>query len=225
MGVEVSRAVEFDSDLINKFDIHSKLWTESKCKKNYNNNSHLNKATINDNSLIKAAQIISNYFKYNNMTDLNILEPYAGNGYASKIFKDELSKQFNVKMKSTDITNFNETSNENCHNVEFGINSYETVVKYNDDYDILLLNSVSPSNNYSDFFCINKWLENSNSKYLIFNGELGASDGSEGLYHYLLTTCSNVLKLRCRGVYYNFTIFGDKCDKEVFIFKKIENIN
>lgn len=225
MGAEMSRATEFDSDLINKFDIYSKLWTEKECTTNSNNFSKLNKATINDESLIKASQIISNYFKNNNMTDLNILEPYAGNGYASKIFKDKLSKQFNVEMKSTDITDFNETSNENCHNVEFGINSYDTVVKYNDDYDILLLNSVPPSNNYSDFFCINKWLENSNSKYLIFNGELGASDGSEGLYHYLLTTCSNVLKLGCREVYCNFTMFGDNCDKEVFIFKKIENNN
>lgn len=220
-GAESSRIIEFDTNLINNYEQYSKLWIEQVCVKNMNNNSKLNEATLYDESIEKAANIISEYFETQNLQNLNILEPYAGNGYASKIFLDTLSKKYTVNMKSTDITNFKETSNENCCNVEFGINSYDTVVKYNNNYDILLLNSVPPSNNYSDFFCINKWLEHPNSKYLIFCGELGASDGSEGLYHYLLTTCSDKLQLDVRKTYfYQHDPMFDDCYKEVFIFKR-----
>lgn len=42
----MSREIKFDSELINKFDLYSKLWNESNCKENNNNNSYLERCAF-----------------------------------------------------------------------------------------------------------------------------------------------------------------------------------
>lgn len=75
---------------------------------------------------------------------------------------------------------------------------------------------------YADYFAIRAWErvgfgDTKKDKYLIFVGELGASDGSDGLYDYLMR--SRVWKIVCRKMLFQgLDILGGPCEKELFIF-------
>jgi hypothetical protein len=77
------------------------------------------------------------------------------------------------------------------------------------------------ANGYGDYFAVKKWLELPiSNKYIIFVGELGASDGSTGMYKYMLNHPK--LKLVVRSmIYLGKDIFDGKCEKELFIFEKV----
>jgi hypothetical protein len=59
------------------------------------------------------------------------------------------------------------------------------------------------------------------AKYIIFVGELGASDGSSGMYLYMLH--NTIWKLEIRETISDVPdVFGGIIEKEVFIFKRVE---
>jgi len=72
---------------------------------------------------------------------------------------------------------------------------------------------------YGDYFACRDFIKNiDREKYIVFIGELGASDGSEGMYLYLLEkpmlTCSSRIM-----IYLGKDSFGGNLEKELFIFK------
>ena len=80
--------------------------------------------------------------------------------------------------------------------------------------------SPPPQNNYADYFCIREFEKMNDTTLLIFIGELGASDGSDGLYKYLLLD-TNYWKLDKREMLFlGKDMFDGNIEKELFIFKK-----
>jgi hypothetical protein len=82
--------------------------------------------------------------------------------------------------------------------------------------------SPPPNNysNYADYFAIKEWAKVPTAKLFIFIGELGASDGSEGLYDYMIEDNMD-WKLDCRKMlYHGYDNMGGDVEKELFIFTK-----
>ena len=72
---------------------------------------------------------------------------------------------------------------------------------------------------YGDYFACKKFIatKKGENKYIIFVGELGASDGSDGMYLYMLTHTR--LKLLGRKmIQKGLDNFGGPLEKEVFLF-------
>ncbi len=147
--------------------------------------------------------------------------------------------------KSTELQNF--SSHDSVFQVEYDIDSVDAIKKYCSDYDTLLMVSPPPSglggfdeqdghehdtkqsgdlaesneftNGYADYFAIREWTAVENSKYIIIVGELGASDGSKGMYKYMLRNPIWRLYMR-QQVYCGNDMFGGSVEKEVFIFER-----
>ncbi len=234
MGVEHSRAIVLPDDINLKYETIKQNWTENTLKNINCNKPKKGEATLSNVKLQKAADFLVKYLESNIqwIGEPKILEPFAGNGIASKIFYNSLIKKFpNTILKSTDVQNLNEFIDENLsHPVEFGLNSVETIEKYgDDDYNILMMISPpyfvldlpNPITGYADYFAIKKWTQLENKKLIVFVGELGASDGSEGLYKYMLEDNSE-WKLDFREIFnLSGDISGGRLEKEIFIFKRI----
>lgn len=228
MGPNISRSVSFPEDINENYENYKKTWTQDIISNSFTSQITKGETFISKSSLDEASEIIMCYFLQYKVNKIKILEPYAGNGCASKIIYDKLIINYpDIIIKSTDIQDLTEYIDENSHPVEFNINAYDTIEKYkNDDYNILMMISPPPYNqesSYCDYFTIKKWYELESSQYFIFIGELGASDGSEGLYNYLLHRDSNSKwSLEVRFMLKSGKdIYGGMIEKELFIFKKI----
>ena len=84
------------------------------------------------------------------------------------------------------------------------------------------MEAFSPLQNhgYGDYYACKDFIgqtESGMKKQIVFIGELGASDGSPGMYNYMLRHPR--LKLSLRKVLYkrNYPVFGP-VEKEVFVF-------
>lgn len=73
---------------------------------------------------------------------------------------------------------------------------------------------------YADYFAIKQWTNIPSTKYIIIVGELGASDGSAGMYKYMLENEIWALKCREKVLFKIDEIFGGTIEKEVFIFDR-----
>jgi hypothetical protein len=146
-----------------------------------------------------------------------ILEIGSGNGFNTR----EIATLDNIKsLIASDIypyeTQFYPTQTQS---------SNDAVKNHNDDIDILLLVHPPPGQTYMDYYGIKEYeLKNqTRPKYIIFLGELGASDGSEGIYQYLMGGVQSGWKLVNSVSYSNMPdLFGGMCDKRVYLFKLTE---
>lgn len=217
MGVSSSRLVTLPKDLDNKYEDYRKSWIDS-CHEFSPPNG---KSTLGKDILESAALIIHNYFL--DKSPLFILEIMAGNGCASEIVCNKLETSLNIeKWTATDIQNLPQSGSilviPECDSVE-------AISRYGKTHNTLLMISPPPSSNksdingYGDYFAIKKWTELDNSQYIIIVGELGASDGSEGMYGFMMT--HPVWKCVERKMAYLGTdMFGGNIEKEVFIFER-----
>ncbi len=140
---------------------------------------------------------------------VNILEVGCGNGYKSNIIA-------NIEgvgsLKATDIHRYKNTF------YEVEIASSEVAVRnYVGCIDILLLISPPPNDTFMDYYAIKEYeiRDQSRPKFLLFLGEMGASDGSTGIYKYLMEDSG--WKLLERKTYFYEAIFEIR--REVFFFK------
>ena len=220
MGLEISRNENLPSDIDSQYEIYKNQWKD---QENYKNSypTTCNNTTLSKKILKQASQHILDFLK--NIQNVRILEPFAGNGVASKIIYDKLKTEINVELKSTDFQDLSEFMNDNSHQVEFNLNAYETIEKYGNDYNVLMMISPPPTefSRHIDYFSFNKW--KNNGEVFIFIGELGASDGSKGMYKYLLETMSFEWKLELRVMLSKKETIMGLVEKELFIFKKIDN--
>lgn len=234
MGVEQSRQESFPSNIDEMFEICKQNWTSDNININRFNNIE-GKPTIKEYALNKAVDHLIKYLNNNSefIGEPKILEPFAGNGVATKIFYDKLVQYFpSITIKSTDLKDMTSIDeDELLYPVEFGLNSVETIEKYgNLDYNILMMISPPPfmfCNNepifgFGDYFAIKKWTELVDKKLIVFVGELGASDGSEGLYKYMIENNPNwKLELREMIELKKDSFSNGNVEKEIFIFKRI----
>jgi len=227
MGLEHSRIVELPNDIDNKYEYYKINWTSENIATNRVNEIDKGKCTLGSKIISRAANHILNYLKSNKLDQIKILEPYAGNGVASNIIYKKLAEEFpNLIMKSTDIQNLSDYIDDSSYPVEFDLNSVDTIEKYSQDgFNILMMVSPPPGSgnrnyDYCDYFAIKSWSQIPSAELLIFVGELGASDGCEGLYDYLIENNPN-WSLEFRKIIYScIDSLGGPCEKEVFIFKK-----
>lgn len=213
MGIGYSRTVKYPSN------IDELEYTIEKIKQNVLNIPTRGKSTLPPSILEKAADHISDYLTKSDFTDCKILDVFSGNGVASTI----IQKKMNVEMKSTDALDLSSYLDETSHPVEFNLTGVEAVKKYSsDNYNTLLMICPPPTSdkdsNYSDYFTIKEWSVVKSAKLFIFVGEMGASDGSQGLYHYMLDDNPywkleerKMLDMAC-------DVFSGDIEKELFIF-------
>jgi hypothetical protein len=230
MYVEQSRIIKLPDGINENYDYYQKNWNREFISQIGLNKSVKGYTTLSKNILNIAGVYIKSYFKSIKLDDnLKILEPFAGNGVASKIIHAKLLElDSNIVLKSTDVQNLTDCVDEFSHPVEFGLNSVQTIEKYkNDGFNVLMMISPPPNGTkgeeifgYGDYFAIKNFHQLDSSKYLFFIGELGASDGSEGMYQYLLDE-NSFWELKFRELLYSGDdFFGGKVEKELFIFKK-----
>ena len=226
---------DLDTRLIDNIDDY-----ETICKRNWNksikdmaNYITKDKSTLPYESMTLAGKIIGEYLslsqRFDNILVNNvcILDPLSGNGVASKIIYKQIQEKIpDVKYIASDIQNLSEIISSKSLDVEFDIDCVDSIIKHGDDVNVLLLvcpppYSYSPTNGeptgFVDYFAIKKWTE-LGKKYLIYIGEMGFTDGTSGMYHYMLN--HPVWKLDYRKVVIEKEdLFGRLIKKEIFIFK------
>jgi hypothetical protein len=221
MGLEQSRAVTYPSNIDQLYESYKERCTAEKIRSNHLNVPKRGKCTMGQRVVQKAGDRIWEYIKDKKIIDIKILEPFAGQGIATNI----LQKRLNVEIKSTDILDLSMYMDESSYPVEFGLSGVDTVEKYaQDGYNTLMMVSPPPESAednplYGDYFTIRAWTNLESAKWFIFIGEMGASDGSEGLYDYMMN--HPIWKLDYRKILYSCEDnVGGRCEKELFIFVK-----
>lgn len=223
MGLEQSRAVTYPPNIDDLYESYKERCTAEMIRSNHLNVPKKGKCTMGQRVVQKAGDRIWEYLKEKNITDIKILEPFAGQGIATNI----IQKRLNVEIKSTDILDLSKYMDELSYPVEFGLSGVDTVEKYSQDgYNTLMMVSPPPESAednplYGDYFTIREWTNVESAKWFIFIGEMGASDGSEGLYDYMMN--HPIWKVDFRKMLYSCEdVVGGPCEKELFIFVKRE---
>lgn len=201
MGVEQSRRISFPLNINENYEKYKKQWIVA--------NPFTGEGTfLSKGKLIVASMLLNKFLKDNEISNLNILEVFAGTGEASSLLLENVT----ASIKKTDIAEF--TGIEQ-------LNAEDAVIKYHaSGLNTLLMISPPPGHIYGDYFCIEKWSLCPTAKYIIFVGELGASDGSEGLYKYLME--HSIWKLVYRSEFSKTPDImpGNWVIKELFVFSK-----
>jgi len=218
MGIETSRACELPPNIDSlESEIRDK-WRTTHLQDKNNTSQQLGLATLEKDISI-VANIIHIFLVKHDIGDLNILEVMAGNCSASSTIQSDIGYRVKSWIR-TDIGNYS--------NKSIQMDSIAAVETYGDAADLLLIVSPPPGkldskdgiSYYGDYFACKKFIEKKkeSKKYIIIVGELGASDGSEGMYLYMLEHPKLVLiarKLIREGL---IDMFGGPIEKEVFLF-------
>jgi hypothetical protein len=211
MGLEQSRFAKLDFDKISH-QIDNPKWNETTYRDEHFNNGGPFIPTFR---LLYAGRNIGKFFSQINVQP-KILEVCAGNGQASFSLKDGIQEHIQCSIISTDLYQYDQQHPE--HTVLHNFDSKRAVVNYGSETNTLLLIS-PPPDQYVDYFAISEWEKLPGCRYVIYIGELGASDGAEGMYRYMLESSiwTNPLRIMIsKGT----DIFGGYVEKELFIFVK-----
>jgi hypothetical protein len=212
MGLAESRMDSINVDEINR-QMNTPVWTSPKYKDFYFNQGG---PFLRPETLYKAGENIGDFFKSISFTP-HILEVCAGNGNSSFIILQEILKKFSCTIISTDLYNYD--NNNSSHIVKSNYDSGKAVDSFGIDTNTLLLISPPPGM-YADYFAISKWEKLPGTRFILYVGELGASDGGEGMYRYMME--STIWKLDFRNMLsFDNDMFGGRVEKELFIFSKI----
>ena len=234
MGLASSRA-SFLPENIDDTSIRKRVietWTKANILSKTNNSHQEYQTTPTQKmfNIIKAATLMKEFFKSVDLK-MKVLEIMAGNCAASSIVHTILNDQIDVWL-STDIISYSTKLSsipfQECHSVE-------AVEKHSSDKNVLLLISPPPAGEYDiieekftelqgygDYYACHDFIEkakcSSEDKYIVFVGELGASDGSIGMYNYMISH-SNLELVERVMLQKSPNQFGDFIEKELFIFK------
>lgn len=161
---------------------------------------------------------------------LNVLDIMCGNCAASKMIFDEIA-DLTTQWISTDIINWNKNNIPELFVFE-QMNTVDSIVKFGLQSNVLLIVSPPPAHlntqkinecsGFGDYFAcydfIAQTLECKQQKFIIFVGELGASDGTEGMYNYM-NTHPNLLLIERSMVHIRPSVSGDNVEKELFVYE------
>jgi hypothetical protein len=220
MGVEQSRLASLPDNIDSNYEEYKKAWHSDKLLSLAGSEDQKSPGSTLFVSIISlACDRIVEFFKISE-TKLSVLEVMAGNGYGSNLLYDGLSQKLGqIEWTATEIQKLKPQGKlpiiSECDAVD-------AVGRYGSKHNTLLMMSPPPGSsfaNYGDYFAINAWAKLDNSKFVIIIGELGASDGSEGMYKYMLENPVWICKDR-NVIYDAIDMLGGPILKEVFIFEK-----
>ncbi len=142
---------------------------------------------------------------------LVILEVGSGNGFNSSL----ISTLKNIKcLTATDMLVYQPSFYKTNKAL-----SHHAVQEHKADIDVLLLVSPPPNQNFMDYYAIKEYelKPQKKVKHLMILGELGAGDGSTGIYFYLF----NQSKWQClqQTPFNKEILFGEECVRSVYFFK------
>lgn len=236
----ISKERNYDADLPEPID--TSMFYQI-CKENWNRGritmaDHItpNCSTIPEPCLINCGNIIKIYLRKRKSwlgDKIKILEPFAGNGVASKIIYSKLiQKNIKIKYVATDLQNLRQIVNPNLSiPVEFGIDCIDSICKHENECEILMLVCPPPSTynlgsvpeGFGDYYSLKKWTE-LNKKVFIFVGELGRTDGTEGMYKFLMN--HPIWKLvEHKVLQEGDDIFERHISRDIFIFENSNRLN
>ena len=237
MGAESSRSSSLPRNIDDYRELIKSYWNSTKYQDNVVNNAE--HTTIDIDKLIYAGYLLSNYFHNNKFTTINILEIGCGSGLASRIIYEQLTSKNNINMISTELQSTGDTSHNNIH-FEYGIDSIDAVQKYGEYCNVLMMISPPPggletsyikspaditSDNafYMDYFAVNDFYHMKkklfHDLYVVIIGELGASDGTIGIYKYFFDQDSIWTNIYKKDIDKYKDMFGCDCTKTLYIFK------
>ncbi len=220
-SMQSSRESGLRSDVDKNRDKIISSWSnQSHCNKEFSQNK--GKATLSVDTLEKAANALSKHFSGR---QIKVLEVFAGNCVAGQI----INKQLNVlSWLYTDISTYKNNVGGQFNKLD----CVDAVRLFGPGADVLMMisppysdrdngNNLDPSINhsYGDYYACKDFIdqtEPNKKKCIVFIGELGASDGSPGMYKYLLQHKRLKLSLR-KLLFRKEDIFGP-LEKEVFVF-------
>jgi len=223
MGIESSRTEKLDYSQINASEYrNSKIrgWNSGTKEKWEVNLQDKSTTTMNIDTLKNAGVSINTFLGTTCKNSLSILEIGSGNRYATKIVTREFESYIDMII-TTDICNIT----SDFPDIKFDpVHSVDAVKKYGNHSNTLLLISPYPSLpedqlSLGDYYACEDFisLSKGEKKMIIFIGELGASDGTSGMYIYFMDHPQLHLSLRDM-VFCGIDIFGGNVEKEVFIF-------
>ena len=158
--------------------------------------------------------------------NIKILEVFCGNCITSSFIQGHINALIYI---ATDINEYeceidNHTIQFECHSAS------DSVITFGESANVLLMvcpppsSSMQEGNCYQDYHAIKLFIElnknKSEDKWIVFVGELGAGDGSEGMYMYLLNDCQDII-LEHRETIYLYEDSMNYLHREIFIFKLI----
>lgn len=187
--------------------------TEMRIRNSYSDQTHCQKSasrpTLGDH-LIKANEYLRQMCR-EEWSSMTILEVCAGNGLASgillqgidyeRIIKTDLFPPDPVVQSVAGLSPIEKLASE------------EAVRKYRDAKVLLLISP--PPMCTADYLAIREF----EGDVIIYVGELGASDGSEGMYRYLMDHPIFALTHEFL-IYRAIDPFGGNCDKKLYIFQR-----
>jgi hypothetical protein len=211
MGVEYSRSISIDLEERTK-NRTIEFWKNP----NFQPFQFLDTITMGEISIKKASIGLCKVIQQKIPVPLRILEVGSGSGLASKIMTDHFTKsKIDHIIIKTDIA-----TNESLkiEGIETGLLSHEAVKKYGNVSNVLLLISPPPSC-HMDYYAIKEFeLQPGDEKYVIYLGELGASDGGEGMYKYMMNDSVWDL-IHEELLSQKIDSFGGPCEKCLYIFR------
>jgi hypothetical protein len=219
-------------------------WNEAKIYDEYNNN-HQNiyeLPTLSIPIVIKAGNFLTDFLVKTKLENLKILEIMAGNCAGSRTLYKTIEKKVSIEeWICTDIIDYKKTIKEN---IKFHkIDALTSISRFHETIDILLLMCPPPNPVYStkdviengktvtkyfinsialcDYYPIVDFIKftklNKKQKYIIFIGEMGASDGTEGIYDFMLNNTDINLVYR-EMIFTTLTTDYGIVEKELFVF-------
>lgn len=228
MGGDLSRE-EIIPENINDREIRHKIitgWNIDDVMQHYLNKNQRNMLpTLSHETVTMAGQYMADFFETKKPESLKLLEIMAGNRIGSSILFERAKIPVWI---TTDICSYETICDLPFHQ----LNSVEAVSKFGSDSNILLLLSPPPASckintdkrcvsAFADYYACHDFIDQESKltdRYIVFIGELGASDGTSGMYNYLNE--NENLSLEFRKVIISFTdMFGGPCDKEIFIYR------
>jgi hypothetical protein len=194
-------------------------------------NKRLNTAdttTLGKANIIMTANHIKDFFSKISLRPLRFLEIQSGNCIPSSIIKGILetttatSPAIELKWLASDLVDY-KTRVKDIPFVK--LNTIDAVAMHGSESNILIAVSPQPGigiGNYSDYYACHDFIEQTKEgeeKYIVIVGELGAGDGSQGMYKYMLENPE--LELVKRKMLFKYSDGVGDVEKELFIFKII----
>lgn len=234
MGAETSRHSVIP-EFADTVEFRNKLVFQWKKEENYKDSLNYSQSvkdysTLQKTTLSFAGNEIKNFFADNYPElRLKILDIMCGNCVASNVIFNEI-QNLTESWIATDIFDWNKNQLPELFNF-FQMDTIDSVENFGSQSNVLLLVSPPPFSfdeteecfGYADYFAckdfISQTLKNCDEpKFIIFIGEMGASDGSEGMYRFMNEN-ENLSLLNRIILQSSKDIFGENCNKELFIYK------
>jgi hypothetical protein len=204
--LEMSRMTRIN--LNDKYPVGKQYWLDCDCREDALPNSYFGKE-----NLIRASEYIREFFRDKSVS---VLEVGCGNCWASKIIFDVTNSS---KFIATDL--FDTPKRFTYDEIEYhtDIPAEKAVQVFGNVTNVLLLVS-PPPNNPMDFYAVREWDKLEGKRYIIYCGELGASDGCDGMYIHMMEHPKYKLVLR-ELISSRLDSFGGPCEKN-FSFLRLK---